>query len=104
VALNCTVPPGAVKGLPTVCTLIELSVADETVIADGALVWPNVALPAVMFAVPAETPVTTPFVPPALLTVATPVASEAQVTWVVRVWVLPSLKFPTAENPSIAPV
>ena len=68
------------KGLPTVFTLIELSVADVTVIGDGALVCPSVALLAVMFAVPAATPVTTPFAPPKLLTVATPVASEAHVT------------------------
>jgi|SRR4029453_12041397 hypothetical protein len=77
VAVYCTWPAGAVNGAPVVVMEIEVRVADVTVSAEEP-VTPNIV--ALMFAVPAATPVTTPLLPEPLLTVATPVLSEAQVT------------------------
>jgi hypothetical protein len=45
-------------------------------------------------AVPGPTPVACPWLPNALLTVATPGVSDAQMDAVVRSWIEPSLKFP----------
>ena len=49
-------------------------------------------------AVPRETPVTCPWLPAALLTVATPIVSEAHVEAAVRSCIEPSLKFPWANS------
>ena len=77
-----------------VLTLIEVRTAEVTVTGDDP-VTPNMA--AMILAVPAATPFTTP-----LLTVAAAVLSEDQVTWPVRFCVELSLKVPTAVKFSLA--
>src|SRR5262249_52163894 len=61
---------------------------------------PSVAL---MVDVPCDTAVARPWLPALFEIVATEVLAEAQVTWVVRSWVDPSLKVPTASNCSVRP-
>ncbi len=82
-----------------VLTLIEVRTAAVTVTGDDP-VTPNMA--AMILAVPAATPFTTPLVPDKLLTVAAAVLSEDQVTWPVRFCVELSLKVPTAVKFSLA--
>jgi hypothetical protein len=78
---------------------MEVNAAEVTV----SLTEPVIpSIEALMFVVPAATPVATPLLPEELLTVAAAVLSEAQVAWPVIVWVEPSLKVPTAVKPSLA--
>lgn len=58
---------------------------------------------AAMVAVPRPPPVASPWLPKALLMVATVVAEELQVTEVVRSLVLPSVKLPVAANCCLVP-
>jgi hypothetical protein len=71
-----------VNGAPGVVTAIEIKVAEVTVSGAEPVTPKKVAL---MLAVPAATPVTTPLLPDALFTVAAAVLSDVHVTWVVRV-------------------
>ena len=85
--------------MPVVLTLIEVRAADVTVTCDDP-VTPSIA--ALILAVPAASPCTTPLLPELLLTVAAAVLSEDQVTWAVRFCVEPSLKVPAAVKLSLA--
>jgi hypothetical protein len=68
---------------------IDTNVAAVTVSGTlGETILPEVA---VIFAVPAVTVLASPWLPEALLMVATPVVSDAQVTLLVRFWLDPSL-------------
>ena len=68
-------------------TVIEVSTALVTV----TVAVPDIpACVAVMVAVPAAVPVTRPWLPAALLTVANAAEEDDQVTDVVRFWVVPS--------------
>jgi hypothetical protein len=64
---------------------METNVAGDTVKLTEAEVMPLSA--AVMALVPAATEVARPSEPEALLIVATEVVTDAQVTWVLRIWV-----------------
>jgi len=70
-----------------------------------SVVVPRVVAPpgavnrAVIVELPAVTPVASPFVPPALLTVATEALEDVQLTAEVRSWVVPSLNVPIAVKP-----
>ena len=85
--------------MPVVVTEIGVRTAEVTVSLTDP-VTPNMA--ALMLVVPGATPVATPLLPDELLIVAAAVLSEAQVACVVIVWVVPSLKVPTAVKPSFA--
>jgi hypothetical protein len=87
VAVNCCVPACAIEGL-TGDSAIEVSVADVTVRAVDPDMLPDVA---VIVAEPAATEEAKPLEPAALLTVATPVLDELQVTAVDTFCVEPSL-------------
>ena len=56
-----------------------------------------------MVVFPGATGVATPIEPAVLEMVATPVLDEDQVTWVVRSWVVPSVKIPVAVNGRVIP-
>jgi hypothetical protein len=83
VAVSCTVEPLAIEGFEGV-TVIAVSTALVTVTMAVPDSSPSVA---VIVAVPAALPITKPWLPGALLTVANG-AEEAQVTDVVRFWVV----------------
>ena len=85
--------------MPVFVIAIDVRVADVTVSDTDPLTPSAVAL---MCAVPAATPVATPLLPDELLTVATAVLSDAQTDCDVSVWVVPSLKVPTAVKVSFA--
>src|SRR5215468_3195643 len=72
---------------------MDWSVAEVTVSAVAPLIAPRAAL---MLVVPAATVLARPLEPAALEIVAAAVLEEAQVTWVVRSWVVPSVKMPVA--------
>lgn len=76
------VPATAVAGAETTKCVAEVTVTTATGL--------DVIVPcfAVILAVPACSPLTCPWVPDVLLTVATGVLEEAQVALVVRFWVL----------------
>jgi hypothetical protein len=94
VATNCKVVPSAMVAMDGV-TVIAASVPGMTVrVVVPMRPW-KVAL---ILVVPAVTAVACPGLPAALLIVATPGTEEAQVTVVVRSWLVPSLKMPTAVN------
>jgi hypothetical protein len=81
---------------------METSVAAVTVnvVVPATLVAGSVA---VIVVLPTVTEVARPFDPPALLIVATAGAEEAQVTDVVRFWVVLSLNVPVAVNCCVVP-
>lgn len=99
VAVNCCVVPSATEGMAGV-TAIETTVAGVTVNTVFADTEPETAL---MVLEPVDTLVARPWLPDALLTVATRVAEDDQVTEVVRFCVLPSLKVPVAVIGSVVP-
>ena len=81
--MNCCVVPSAMLKLGGV-TAIDASVAAVTVNVTGAeFTGPSVALTC---ALPMTTVVASPDEPEALLTTATVLLSEDQVTWLVRFW------------------
>ena len=88
----------AIEGLAGV-TVIELRVAPVTVKTVDPLRAPRVAL---MVVFPGATGVATPIEPAALEMVATAVLEDDHVTWVVRSWVVPSVKLPVALNASVS--
>ena len=81
-------------------TTIETSAAGVTVSFVVPEMEPEVA---VMVVVPVPALVAKPWVPVALLTVATGVLEELHCTELVRFWVLPSLKVPVAANCCLVP-
>ena len=83
-AVNCCCVPTSMVGLAGV-TVIEFREAFVTVRVADPEMLPMVA---VMVALPCATAVAMPFVPPVLLTVATVVEDEFQLTLEVRFWVL----------------
>ena len=94
-AVNCWVVPTGMLGLAGV-TAMEDRVAEVTVRVVLPEILPEVA---VMVAVPAATAVARPL----LLTVATDVLDEVQVTCVVISWVVPSEYVPVAVNCWVVP-
>ena len=100
VATNCWVIPAATLGFAGVIAS-DLSVALVTV--SGALAEVIAPRVAVMLAVPTATAEAPPLVPAALLTVAVPSASDAQVTDVVKSWVELSVNIPVAVNCWVVP-
>jgi hypothetical protein len=95
------VVPSAIEGFAGV-TVIDTSTAAVTV----RVVEPPMLVPgsvAEMLVEPIETLVARPWLPPALLTVATPVLVELQVAELVRSCVLPSLYVPVALKDSVVP-
>ena len=94
VATNCCVVPNATVGLAGV-TEIETSAAELTVNVVEPCTDPAVA---VMLAVPVSPLLANPWLPLALLMVATEVVSELHCTVVVMFCVLPSVNVPVAEN------
>jgi hypothetical protein len=98
-AVNGTLVPLA-RERPAGVTAIEVSTADVTVTAVVPDTPPRVA---VIVALPAPIPVTRPWLPGALLTVASDGAEETQVTNAVRFWVVPSEKSPVAMSCSLLP-
>jgi len=81
-------------------TAIEVSTAAVTVTVVVPDTPPTVA---VIVAFPTAVPVTRPWLPGALLTVASVGAEETQVTNAVRFWVVPSEKSPVAISCSLVP-
>ena len=72
---------------------MEANVAAVTV----TVVEPEIQLRVTVIGVlPIARPVTSPCVPVALLTEAIVLFAEVQLTWLVKSWVLPSLKLPVA--------
>jgi hypothetical protein len=100
VAMSCSLVPVAIEELGGVI-VIAVSTADVTVTVVVPDTPPNVAL---IVALPAAVPVTTPRPGAVLLTAATDGAEETQVTNVVRFWVVPSEKSPVAMSCSLVPV
>ena len=98
-AVNCCNVPSGILGELGV-TAIDTRVAPDTV----SVIWPEM-LPevALMVVGPAATAVARPCVPGELLMVAAPVAEELQVTEVVKLRELLSLKCPIAVNCSEVP-
>ena len=87
-AANCSVRPLATDGFTGV-TVIEASVAAETVRVSSGLVIPFKL--AVIVVIPAARVEASPWLPAALEMVATEGAADAQVTWLVRSAVEPSV-------------
>jgi hypothetical protein len=100
VAVYCFVVPLAIDE-PTGVTWMEESVAAVTVSPVDPETPPKVA---VMVVDPTPAPVARPCKPAALEIVATEVADEVQVTWLVRSWKVPSLKMPVAANWIVVPL
>ncbi len=100
VAVKCTVPPTDTVGLAGVIAR-EVRTAGFTVSVVDADTAPDVA---VIVVVPAATDVAMPFEPAALLTVATELLEELQVTAAVRFCVEPSEYVPVAVNCCFVPV
>ena len=99
VAVNCSVVPAAIEGFVGV-TLIETRAVGVTVRVVEPVMEFKVAAIVVM---PGPTLLAKPWLPLALLIVATVVADELQVTDAVRFCGLPLVKFPVATNGSDAP-
>ena len=99
VAVSCCVVPSARLGVSGVIA-IDTNVADDTVRVVAEMTPPNVA---VMVLVPAAAEVARPLEPTALLTVATEVVADAQVTEVVTSWVELSAYVPVAVNCCVVP-
>ena len=98
VAVNCVASPTGVLGLVGVTAMEDMAVAAVRVVLPEIL--PRLA---VMVAVlPAATPVGTVTRPP-LVTVATAVFDEPQITWVVISWLVPSEYMPIAVNCGVSP-
>src|SRR5436190_1956032 len=100
VAVNCRVSPSGRLGLAGVTAIVD-RVAVVTVSVVFPEMPPKVAV--IVMGPPAATDVANPCDPAALLIVATPVADELQVTWVVRSCVVLSLKVPVAVNCCFVP-
>ena len=99
--MNCSPVPSAIEGLVGV-TSIEVKTAALTVSVDEPLMLLAGSM-AVMVVEPTEALVARPSLPAALLTAATAVLEELQVTELVRSWVESSLKVPVAVNCSPVP-
>src|SRR2546430_11303958 len=96
VALNCWVDPGTTNELLGV-TARDFRVAELTVIGAVPVAFTPAPLnEALIFAVPALIPFTTPRLLPVLPTVTTAVESDFQLTLVVMSWVVESLNSPVA--------
>lgn len=81
-------------------TLIEERVAEVTV----KVVFPEIAFKAaVTTLVPLVTAVARPILPAVLLTVATPVVADVQLTWEVKSWVVLSENVPVAMRRTVVP-
>jgi hypothetical protein len=96
VALNCSVNPLATLGFAGV-TAIDCNAAAVTV----SFVEPE-TVPS--FALIVDWPVPAAVASPVLLTVATVVADEAHVTWLVKFWTELSEYVPVAVNCSVSPL
>ena len=99
VAVNCCVVPRAMDGLGGF-TVIETSAATLTVRVVDAEIDPIVAE---MLELPVATLVASPWLPAALLIVATKTSDEAHCTELVMPCVLPSVKVPVAANCCVVP-
>ena len=99
VATNCCIVPRAIVGLVGVIAM-DTSAAEVTVIVVEPCTDPEVA---VILAVPVCWLLANPWLPLALLMVATEVASELHSTVSVTFCVLPSVKTPVAENCTVVP-
>lgn len=104
VAAYCTLPAGVMVLLPGV-TAIDVSVALLTVssvepLAEGP---PGLVKLALIVLEPWATPVATPKLPGALLTVAAAVLADCQLATVLMFCVLPSLKLPVAVKRWVVP-
>jgi hypothetical protein len=100
VAVNCCVNPFAMLGVAG-DTSMDTSVASVTAKTVLPLTSP---LEADKVVLPPPAAVARPFEPAALLTVATAVLEEDQVTWSVRSWVELSVKTPVAVNCCVNPL
>lgn len=98
--MNCWVVPSAIEGAAGIIVIDCRVGAAVTVSKVEPTILPEEHL---MVAVPAINAVARPCVPAALLTVATVVLVEPQVTDCVRSKVLPPLKVPVARNCSVVP-
>ena len=99
-AVSCSVVPLAIEEFDGVTTIaISTGCVIVTVVAPD-----TPASVAVIVVLPAAVPITTPWLPAALLTVAIDPTEEAQVTNAVRSWVVPSEKIPFAVNCSLVPL
>jgi hypothetical protein len=102
VAMNEIAPPGAVNELPV--TAIDCNVAVVTVTLAETATLPRLAgATALIVTVPGATEVTSPLLPPELLTVAKAEFEDAQFACTVRSWVEPSLKLPLVFRFTLTP-
>jgi hypothetical protein len=90
VAVNCCVSPSGSDGIAGVTEIVD-SVAAVTVRFPEPTTEPNVAVICVV-------PVAAVIASPVALTDAIEVLADAQLTWVVRFRVLPSVNMPVAAN------